>query len=437
MVGCTWRWYDIYTVCCGTIICLIQLSCGIFHCIRVKNSSSRNQIVSNSHTNAAKMNRLVSISTHCALVLYILRSIVYTWNGGVPPSLFATNVDLYCDILTRTGYFMHVLSKSSLYLMLLIRIRLIYADTKYAYSTYTIYPLYAILLSILSVSFYASFFDIESSYNSNKEWCHTKLPTFEVIVVAVFDFILSLACIILLFKPLHTITRAELQQKIENASAKYIVRSGIVTIVAIVSSLISVVFRLRLKLSDPVEDTIFLTVVLVDNLINTICIILFDNLNGKLYQKLCCVFVESKNNTTAQNNNNTTKNNNNDTNTNNINMPNETKMVSNPLFKTKSRNTNTSETELESKLSDLIKGAALDADSLQRSRMRLTTSIALSTTADTIRRYIYLIYAYLCTHILRRIDGVMSVSCQVCVGCMLPPYWLFFMHMQYCLQLLA
>ena len=123
---------------------------------------------------------------------------------------------------------------------------------------------------------------------------------------------------------------------------------------------------------------------LVDNLINTICIIVFDNVNGKLFQKLCCIFVQLSNNI---NNNNINPTNN---------AARERKKASNPSSKSRKA----SGSEIETNLSDLVNGASLDHEMLAEKRRQGksqtgTASIALSATLETIQRYVVLYWGKL------------------------------------------
>ena len=190
--------------------------------------------------------------------------------------------------------------------MFLLRIQMAYTDTKYSYSTYTvIYPLYAVLFLFFGAIIYGTFFGITSPYIHENKSCTTTLPGWGIIVATVFDCICSFGCIFLLLTPLYTITKIRKQPQqpqTHTATELNIIHSGIITIFAVITSFFVFLLRLVLDTSYPTQDAIFLTIALLDNLFNTVCIILFENINKSLYQKLCCMFVHVSDNVDTKNN---------------------------------------------------------------------------------------------------------------------------------------
>lgn len=165
----------------------------------------------------------------------------------------------------------------------MIRIKVAFSESQYHDTIQKVlYFLYVILIFYIGLTFYGDLTVIrgEILYTSpDMFYCLlSPLPTWGVASFLILDIIISFTCCAVFIYPLKKLlklTRCNAHQNYVELIRKY----AILTTSAIVSTFVFVFFNTVLQMG-------FLVV--MDNVINTLCILLMSSWYDPLYDKLCC-----------------------------------------------------------------------------------------------------------------------------------------------------
>lgn len=173
--------------------------------------------------------------------------------------------------------------KFSLYVVLVARIQVAFADSIYkSFTKKILYFLYAMLFIFGVVCLYGDSTEVggEILYTSpNTFYCILlPLPTWGLAFFLLSDIIISVSCCVVFIYPLKKLlklTNASSQRSYIELIRKY----SILTTTAVISTLVLVLLNAVLRMG-------FL--VLVDNVVNTLCILMMSSWYDAWYTRLCC-----------------------------------------------------------------------------------------------------------------------------------------------------
>ena len=210
-----------------------------------------------------------------------------------------------CAFLRLFDLFAYTFGKTSMYIVLILRLKLVHFDTIANWkckfnSVYFLTGMYCVLMSAFGLSIIVNMFTDNNDaitytkicgidFNSSK----SRIPYFTSVPLAFFiDIIVQLFLLFEFVKPIYSKSNSDSNSNangnsndnsskddenkdIGNVAVKY----SVLTSVAITSSLLNVVIVFLIQ---------FTTGFAIDNCLNSLAIILMSSLHSNIYQKMCC-----------------------------------------------------------------------------------------------------------------------------------------------------
>ena len=200
---------------------------------------------------------------------------------------YAESVSLSDEWCLEYGYWRSVtyqLGKFSLYLMWITQIYVSYKESSYGYSLrFVIIPMY--ILDVIFIVLFVSFLNhhlynaYSDGYTCTIEWNWATLFG----TLAVFDAFLNISTLFLFVRPLIQILKAQKitprrlsEDKSTHKFVRLIVKKIILVVVAIISSNLFLTF-----------EFFGIPLVPIDDVVNTICILMMLSLHRNSYEKVC------------------------------------------------------------------------------------------------------------------------------------------------------
>eukprot|EP01084_Bolivina_argentea_P187579 323073_1 len=196
-------------------------------------------------------------------------------------SLYPTNIS--CDLIEIFSVFSYHLCKLSLYIVLILRIKVAFSESVY-YDTIQkiLYFLYMALLIYISLVLYGDFTAIKGDIlytSTNMYYCLLlPMPTWGIAAFLILDIIVSFTCCAVFVYPLKKLLKST-NERSQQTYIEIIRKHAILTSTAIISTFV-------FTFLNAVLSTGF--VVLLDNVVNALCILLMSSWYSNLYDRLCC-----------------------------------------------------------------------------------------------------------------------------------------------------
>eukprot|EP01084_Bolivina_argentea_P032011 59227_1 len=263
------------------------------------------------------------LDTTKAISLIIMPLVIYMSNVLIILCVLVDDFELTnigCLIWTNIGLVIFLFNKCILYLLLILRLHIVYSGSAFAYN-----PKWLLLMSIilivetLIVSVVAPLnSSVKIVYHNNVRICDGTIDIIVLGIISLVDFIVSFLTLYLFLKPLNILLAGDIENEITSASStspvspasspnsspassprahneprqtnkrfyKVIIKFGTLTVIMVLTTFMMLVMVGLLDLA---------SMVVIDTLINCICVCLFNHVYDKYFKRICCggiVFVK-------------------------------------------------------------------------------------------------------------------------------------------------
>ena len=253
----------------------------IFHTAHLVQSQRskkiQTQIANNMNSSMStelKINQFLTFGMFIGSITVQILCIILVFGGYPYPS---TN----CNLLARTGCSLQIASKSLIYYIYVLRLKIAYKDSAYQYSKRVIYSLFIAITLYILFTIFIGFAAVRGGwiYDAHEDiyWCQIYGKMWVAAIVGFFDTTIQILCLVLFIKPLRHILKAS--EDGNNGGLIYVViKVNVLSITAISTTLL---YNVALLFEG---GAMFVG---IDGGINLLCIMLMSS-DYKYYYKLIC-----------------------------------------------------------------------------------------------------------------------------------------------------
>lgn len=221
---------------------------------------------------------------YACVIFYILNIInVASTYAGVWRS------DIACDILESFSAIWYHFAKGCMYTIFVNRLYIVFYNSIFGYSFKSVYfPLYTFIISFWIFAVIGDLLFIRGRYNKDTIDCDADFALWGVALQLFIDLILSTIFLVLFIKPLCKLAFIEQASAVDDDKiTKLIKKNCILVCTAIISSFITVGFFVMVDANTVLLDRTSFTLVNIDAVVNSVCLLLMNASMDKLYNKLC------------------------------------------------------------------------------------------------------------------------------------------------------
>lgn len=194
------------------------------------------------------------------------------------------NDNFSCGILISGDTLSYHLAKVCMYFIIISRIEISFKNSIYARNKYVIKGLLVFLLIFMIACIIGDFTDIYGEWEYNNEldvyYCNGYFALWGLWTTAVIDVCLSIICLYLFVKPLRSLINNAREQGNEGQLVNLTKRVTVLSTIAMMTTNVALVF---------IIFSGFSSVVAVDSVVNSLCVILMNKMHHKLYYRLCWI----------------------------------------------------------------------------------------------------------------------------------------------------
>ena len=287
--------FSAFTLCLGLIVITLQLLLGCFYCAKGKNT---NNAFLKQNKNFDKWHKPVEFFT---LTMYTFQSIEFVSSVFISNSTLKSKVD--CQTLAFISGLLYHWSKGCLYGLVIARIQAVCSNTNHAYSLHkVILPLYFVLFGYFIVTAIVDYIEMNNYWTVGLLSCHKDKFEIGTIMVIILDVALAITCITLILllakRELSTSTVGNNKENKNNNTTDStnphyefsIYKYRRLIFISLISTTVGLAFYLITDIylvNNSLVPYFTGVVILVNNLINVICIFLFHGEYDNLHKKIC------------------------------------------------------------------------------------------------------------------------------------------------------
>ena len=238
------------------------------------NNMNSSSITHKKMSREQKMNQFLTFGMFIGSITVQIVCIIIVFGGYPYPS---TN----CNLVARIGSSLQLTSKSLIYYIYVLRMKMAFKDSQYQYSNTVIYGLVVFITLYILCAIFAFFTEVSGGwiYDASEDiyWCQIYAKVWTVLIAGFLDCMIQILCLVLFIKPLRQILKSSSDQN--NGRFIYVViKVNVLTIFAI-----STTFLFNMAMLFEVGG-IFLG---IDGGINLLCIMLMAS-DYKYHYDLIC-----------------------------------------------------------------------------------------------------------------------------------------------------
>eukprot|EP01084_Bolivina_argentea_P163779 284866_1 len=236
--------------------------------------STRSKMNGNTHN---ILQRIIIVITLFAILFGWIASILSLFN-----ILTLIASPTICQPFTIIQNVCWIFTKLCIYNVIIVRLQISFSGSVYQYNYKVFICGYSFVNIICIICIIGSIFDVESLHFITG-WCLFIIPTWIILLPCCMDIICSICTLYLFIKPLRSVLHnntSETQKSNISASeiSELITKIILLTIAAVLSNLFGGIFF-------AITDIAIFTY--LDTVINPICLVLMENVNKDIYQKIC------------------------------------------------------------------------------------------------------------------------------------------------------
>eukprot|EP01084_Bolivina_argentea_P119346 211623_1 len=197
-----------------------------------------------------------------------------------------------CNIIKKISVITYHLAKLSLYIVLTLRVKLAFHDSMFDNDKkvkFALYLIYFLTFSFFWITIFGDLTEITGTLtyvNNNKDMYYClldEMPTWGLATFSLLDMIISILCVTVFNYPLRVLLKAHAKPSIIELIRKY----AILSTTAICSTFLFILTVAIFKLG---------MLSLVDNIINTLCLLCMSSWYRNYYHMLCCCWYSREQN---------------------------------------------------------------------------------------------------------------------------------------------
>ena len=264
---------------------------AIYHTIITCRASKQKQkqTTANPKKMSTTKTKILNILLQCYLATGAIGSIVGVMGYfGIETSSGTIHVNCYLSFVV--GFVLYGISKTIVYYSYFLRLDVSFGGSGFEVNQILLKILYILSTLYLMAYFIAVPFDDKRDYSWNNKYnvCDYSDYNFNSLLgivltstIIIYEGIVSILTLILFLRPLCYLMKVQHDKDLHDLTVKV----GLLNSIVIISSIFGLVWY---------SFTAQLTTLYIDNVVNSLCLILMVNVHDKLYRKLCHLCISCK-----------------------------------------------------------------------------------------------------------------------------------------------